>query len=66
MLNVSYYLIENSELISGEKYLSDNWDYDVHGEHCLFENSITGQRLEVSLGDKKSLGNLDPYFFMTF
>ncbi|TYQ15263.1 UNVERIFIED_CONTAM: hypothetical protein Cloal_1697 [Acetivibrio alkalicellulosi] len=61
-----YYLIENSELINGKKHLSDSWDFDVHGEHCLFVNLVTGQRLEVSLGNKESLGNLDPYFFYDF
>lgn len=58
--------IQNADLINGQTNLSDNWWFNVHGEHCMFENMITGQTLEVSLGNKESIGNLDPYFFYTF
>jgi hypothetical protein len=61
-----YYKIENADFLNGQKTLSDNWWYDVHGEHCMFKNFTTGQILEVSLGDKDSVGNLDPYFFYNF
>lgn len=61
-----YYEIRNADLLNGQKNLSDNWWFDVHGEHCLFKNSTTGQTLEVSLGDKDSIANLDPYFFFDF
>ncbi len=61
-----YYEIENAELLNGEENLSDNWYFDVHGEHCLFKNLITKQTLEVSLGDEESIGNLDPAFFYHF
>lgn len=61
-----YYEIQNTELLNGQENLSDNWWFDVHGEHCMFENLTTGQVLEVSLGDKDSVRNLDPYFFYNF
>ncbi|RZJ53653.1 MAG: hypothetical protein EOO44_07845, partial [Flavobacterium sp.] len=61
-----YYEIENADLFNGNENLSENWYFNVHGEHCLFENIITGQSLEVSLGNKESIGNLDPYFFYEF
>jgi hypothetical protein len=61
-----YYEIENADTINGQENLSDNWWFDVHGEHCLFKNLITGQTLEVSLGDEESIGNLDPSFFYHF
>ncbi|WP_394355270.1 DUF6896 domain-containing protein [Hymenobacter montanus] len=53
-------------MLNGNEFLSDNWWFDVHGEHCLFRNAITGQSVEVSLGNKESIGNLDPYFFHHF
>ncbi|KIC02215.1 hypothetical protein OA88_10015 [Flavobacterium sp. JRM] len=61
-----YFEIENADFINEEEILSDNWLYDVHGEHCMFENKITGQTLEVSLGHKEHIANLDPYFFYNF
>lgn len=62
----NYFDIQNADLLNGKENLSDNWCFDVHGEHCMFENLTTGQILEVSLGDKESVGNLDPYFFYSF
>ena len=32
----------------------------------MFKNLTTGQALEVSLGNKESIGNLDPCFFYNF
>ena len=61
-----YYEIENAELRNGQENLSDNWSFDVHGEHCLFTNLSTRQELEVYLGDKNSSANLDPLFFYNF
>lgn len=61
-----YFEIQNADLFNGHENLSDNWWFDVHGEHCLFRNLITGQTLEVSLGNKESIANLDPYFFYNF
>ncbi|RAW15032.1 hypothetical protein DC345_13350 [Paenibacillus taichungensis] len=62
----AYYLLSNEEVLNGEEYLSGNWHFDVHGEHCMFENAETGQTLEVSLGSKDDVGNMDPYFFYNF
>lgn len=62
----NYYAIDNADIKSGREYLSDHWWFDVHGEHCLFKNLANGQTIEVYLGDKESLGNLDPYFFYNF
>ncbi len=64
--NGEYDLIENAALFNRQENLSDNWYFDVHGEHCLFKNVITGQTLEVSLGGNESIDNLDPYFFFNF
>ncbi|MEP6931537.1 MAG: hypothetical protein ABI850_16050 [Flavobacterium sp.] len=61
-----YYEIQNAHLFNGSDTLSENWYFEIHGEHCLFENTVTGQTLEVSLGDTESTGNLDPYFFYQF
>lgn len=61
-----YFEIQNADLFNGQENLSDNWWFDVHGEHCLFKNLATGQTLEVSLGNKESIANLDPYFFYNF
>ncbi|SEK74091.1 hypothetical protein [Paenibacillus sp. OK003] len=60
-----YYLLSNEEVLNGEELLSGEWHFDVHGEHCMFENAETGQTLEVSLGSKEDVGNMDPYFFIT-
>ena len=46
--------------------LSDNWIYNVHGEHCDFTNHIDGRTLTACLGDKESIDYLDPYFFYCF
>lgn len=61
-----YYEIQDAELLNRQTTLSDNWSFFVHGEHCTFENLKTGQLLEVSLGSKDSIENLDPYFFYNF
>jgi hypothetical protein len=61
-----YHEIQNADLLNGRTTLSDSWRYDVHGEHCLFQNTITGQTLEVSLGTEASITNLDPYFCHQF
>lgn len=66
ILKGNYYLISNEKLLNGEELLTDNWYFDVHGEHCMFENVETGQVLEVSLGHVEDIGNLDPYFFYNF
>lgn len=58
----NYYEIQND----GKELLSESWYYSVHGEHCLFVNEITRQEIEVSLGNKESVENLDPYFFYLF
>lgn len=61
-----YFEIQNAELLNGQENLSGNWCFDVHGEHCMFKHVATGQTLEVLLGDKESIANLDPYFFYLF
>lgn len=62
-----YYELENGKLLNGEENLTDNWYFDVHGDHCMFKNLSTGQIIEVFLlGGKEGLGSLDPYFFYNF
>ena len=62
----NYDEIQHADVLNGQQYLSGNWAFDVHGEHCMFKNAVTGQTLEVSLGNPESIGNLDPYFFYQF
>lgn len=62
----NYNEITDADVLNGEENLTDHWWFDVHGEHCMFKNLITNQVLEVSLGNKESIGNLDPYFFYNF
>ncbi|NMI06464.1 hypothetical protein HF638_20995 [Paenibacillus sp. SZ31] len=66
ILEGAYHLLSNADVINGEEELTENWFFDVHGEHCLFQNTETGQTLEVSLGSPKDVGNMDPYFFYNF
>lgn len=61
-----YYEIQNAMLRNGEDNLSDNWYFDVHGEHCFFINTKNNQELEVHLGDIENTANLDPQFFYNF
>ena len=42
------------------------WDYYLHGAHCVFKNSKTGQKIEVYLITSLEFGDLDPYFFIEF
>lgn len=44
----------------------EDWKYFVHGFHCGFENTKTGQLIEVSLVFGREFGALDPYFFSKF
>lgn len=62
----AYHLLSNADVIHGEEKLTGNWYFDVHGEHCMFKNTETGQTLEVFLGSPADVGNMDPYFFYNF
>lgn len=44
----------------------DEWKYFIHGFHCAFENTITGQNIEVPLVFGTEFGDLDPYFFSNY
>jgi hypothetical protein len=44
----------------------EGWNYYLHGFHCGFENSKTGQLIEVPLVFGLEFGDLDPYFFSIF
>ena len=58
--------IQNAEVYAGGDTLSGAWWFDVHGEHCLFHNLVTGQKLEVALGDQDCVATVDAYFFAQF
>ena len=45
---------------------SAEWDLDIHGQHCRFENRQTGQTAEVSLWFGTEFGVLDPFFFFDY
>ncbi len=49
ILEGAYHLLTNADVIHGEEELTGNWYFDVHGEHCMFKNTETGQTLEVFL-----------------
>lgn len=66
ILNGQYDEIQNAELLNGEDRLTGEWNFDVHGEHCRFKNALTGQTIEISIINKESIGNMDPYFFFEF
>jgi hypothetical protein len=44
----------------------ERWRYYVHGFHCGFENTETGQLIEVALVFGLEFGDLDPDFFSKF
>ena len=58
--------IQNADVRTGGETLSGEWWFDVHGEHCLFHNLVTGQKLEVALGDQDCVATVDAYFFAQF
>ncbi|GAS83457.1 DUF6896 domain-containing protein [Paenibacillus amylolyticus] len=62
----AYDMLTNADVIHGGEELTGDWFFDVHGEHCMFQNTETGQTLEVSLGSPEDVGNMDPYFFYNF
>ena len=58
--------IQNADVYAGGDVLSGAWWFDVHGEHCLFHNLETGQKLEVALGSPDCVATVDAYFFDQF
>jgi len=42
------------------------WEYRLHGAHCGFKNSETGQAIEVYLITSLEFGVLEPSFFVGF
>ena len=58
--------IQNADVYAGGETLSGAWWFDVHGEHCLFHNLKTGQKLEVALGNPDCVATVDAYFFDQF
>ena len=58
--------IQNADVCAGGEALSGGWWFDVHGEHCLFHNLETGQKLEVALGNPECVATVDAYFFEQF
>lgn len=58
--------IQNADVYAGGDVLLGAWWFDVHGEHCLFHNLETGQKLEVALGNAACVATVDAYFFDQF
>ena len=58
--------IQNADVCAGGETLSGGWWFNVHGEHCLFHNLETGQKLEVALGSPDCVATVDAYFFDQF
>ncbi|MEQ1555003.1 MAG: hypothetical protein ABL929_12530 [Ferruginibacter sp.] len=46
--------------------LDHEWTFYVHGSHCRFESSITGQIVEVRYTERPEFGCLDGYFFYNY
>ena len=43
-----------------------DWEYNIHGFHCSFDNTKTHQSIEVPLVFGQEFGDLDPYFFSLY
>lgn len=67
-LNKDFPMETFNELKRGKRQIGriEGWRYYVHGFHCGFENSRTGQVIEVPLVFGLEFGDLDPYFFSKF
>lgn len=67
-LNTDYPLETFNELKRDKRQTGKIGDlrYFVHGFHCGFENTLTGQSIEVPLVFSMEFGDLDPYFFTSF
>ncbi|MFN3406027.1 MAG: DUF6896 domain-containing protein [Cytophagaceae bacterium] len=67
-LNMDYPMQTFNELKRDKRQIGkvDDWRYFVHGFHCGFENTKTGQYIEVPLVFGQEFGDLDPYFFSKF
>jgi hypothetical protein len=46
--------------------LNREWTYFLHGEECRFENTITGQIVEIIVINRPEFGYLDGYFFYQY
>jgi hypothetical protein len=46
--------------------LDAEWNYHLHGAECRFENSATGQIVEIIIITKPEFGYLDSYFFYQY
>jgi hypothetical protein len=46
--------------------MMEGWKYYLHGAHCGFKSSKTGQAIEVYLITSLEFGVLDPFFFVEF
>jgi hypothetical protein len=46
--------------------LNEAWVYHLHGAECRFENSVTGQVVEVIVVTHPEFGYLDSYFFFEY
>ncbi|EHQ30762.1 DUF6896 domain-containing protein [Mucilaginibacter paludis] len=67
-INNSFPLISFNELKNSKKQIGKlaAWRYNLHGYHCGFEHSSTGQLIEVPLVFGLEFGDLDPYFFTRY
>ena len=61
-------LVTFNEFKKGKKQIGklNDWRYYLHGFHCGFKNSKTGQVIEVPLVFGLEFGDLDPSFFSIF
>jgi len=59
----SFYKLQSDERQTGSL---GHWRYFLHGIHCGFAHTITGQAIEVCLVYGYEFGSLDPYFFTRF
>jgi hypothetical protein len=46
--------------------LNKEWTYFLHGQECRFENTITGQIVEIIVSTRPEFGYLDCYFFYQY
>jgi hypothetical protein len=46
--------------------LKSNWKYQFHGDACRFDNTVTGQFLDIKINRKGNYGVIDDYYLFKF
>ncbi len=46
--------------------IKENWNYQFHGDACKFENSKSGQLLDVKINRKENYGTISDFYLLKF